>query len=84
MRVGCTKALAVILPMLAKACRFLTTPSAASAPSPSAEGGRGERCSQFLRSLGIETGGVWTFAADTDGIDGSEDKRRRGSLRLNR
>jgi len=55
MRVGCTKALAVILPMLAKGCRFLTTPSAASAPSPSAEGGRGERCSQFLRSLGMGT-----------------------------
>jgi glycerate 2-kinase len=26
-----------------------------------------------LLSLGIETGGVWAIAADTDGIDGSED-----------
>lgn len=38
-----------------------------------ADGGRGGRCSEFLLSLGIETGGVWAIAADTDGIDGSED-----------
>ena len=38
-----------------------------------AEGGRGGRCAEFLLSLGIETGGVWAIAADTDGIDGSED-----------
>jgi len=41
------------------------------------EGGRGGRCSEFLLSLGIEMGisarGVWAIAADTDGIDGSED-----------
>ena len=37
------------------------------------EGGRGGRCAEFLLSLGIETGGVWALAADTDGIDGSED-----------
>jgi hydroxypyruvate reductase len=37
------------------------------------EGGRGGRCSEFLLSLGIETGGLWAIAADTDGIDGSED-----------
>jgi hydroxypyruvate reductase len=37
------------------------------------EGGRGGRCSEFLLSLGIETGGVWAIAADTDGIDGSQD-----------
>ena len=37
-----------------------------------AEGGRGGRCAEFLLSLGIETGGVWAIAADTDGIDGSE------------
>src|SRR6185436_3708375 len=37
------------------------------------EGGRGGRCQEFLLSLGIETGGVWAIAADTDGIDGSED-----------
>jgi hydroxypyruvate reductase len=36
------------------------------------EGGRGGRCSEFLLSLGIETGGVWAIAADTDGIDGTE------------
>jgi hydroxypyruvate reductase len=36
------------------------------------EGGRGGRCTEFLLSLGIETGGVWAIAADTDGIDGSE------------
>ena len=38
----------------------------------SGEGGRGGRCAEFLLSLGIETGGVWAIAADTDGIDGSE------------
>ncbi len=38
-----------------------------------AEGGRGGRCAEFLLSLGIETGGVWAIAADTDGIDGSQD-----------
>jgi hydroxypyruvate reductase len=38
----------------------------------SGEGGRGGRCTEFLLSLGIETGGVWAIAADTDGIDGSE------------
>jgi glycerate 2-kinase len=40
------------------------------------EGGRGGRCAEFLLSLGIElddAGGVWAIAADTDGIDGSED-----------
>jgi hydroxypyruvate reductase len=37
------------------------------------EGGRGGRCQEFLLSLGIETGGVWAIACDTDGIDGSED-----------
>jgi glycerate 2-kinase len=37
------------------------------------EGGRGGRCSEFLLSLGLETGGIWAIAADTDGIDGSED-----------
>jgi glycerate 2-kinase len=36
------------------------------------EGGRGGRCAEFLLSLGIETGGVWAIAADTDGIDGTE------------
>ncbi|HJY78616.1 MAG TPA: glycerate kinase [Burkholderiales bacterium] len=36
------------------------------------EAGRGGRCCEFLLSLGIETGGVWAIAADTDGIDGSE------------
>ena len=36
------------------------------------EGGRGGRCSEFLLSLGIETGGVWAIAGDTDGIDGTE------------
>ena len=35
--------------------------------------GRGGRCAEFLLSLGIETGGVWAIACDTDGIDGSED-----------
>ena len=38
------------------------------------EGGRGGRCSEFLLSLGIELEpGVHAMAADTDGIDGSED-----------
>jgi hydroxypyruvate reductase len=37
------------------------------------DGGRGGRCAEFLLSLGIETGGVWAIACDTDGIDGSED-----------
>jgi hydroxypyruvate reductase len=37
------------------------------------EGGRGGRCSEFLLSLGIESGGIWAIAADTDGIDGTED-----------
>ena len=37
------------------------------------KGGRGGRCAEFLLSLGIETGGVWAVACDTDGIDGSED-----------
>jgi len=39
----------------------------------SGEGGRGGRCAEFLLSLGIETGGIWAIACDTDGIDGSED-----------
>jgi glycerate 2-kinase len=40
------------------------------------DGGRGGRCSEFLLSLGIELDGmadVTAIAADTDGIDGSED-----------
>ena len=40
------------------------------------EGGRGGRCSEFLLSLGIELDAmdkIWAIAADTDGIDGSED-----------
>jgi glycerate 2-kinase len=37
------------------------------------EGGRGGRCSEFLLSLGIEAPNLWAIAADTDGIDGSED-----------
>jgi glycerate 2-kinase len=37
------------------------------------EGGRGGRCAEFLLSLGIEKPDVWAIAADTDGIDGSED-----------
>jgi hypothetical protein len=37
------------------------------------KGGRGGRCAEFLLSLGIETGGVWAIACDTDGIDGLED-----------
>lgn len=38
--------------------------------------GRGGRCSEFLLSLAVELdgmGGVHAIAADTDGIDGSED-----------
>ena len=38
--------------------------------------GRGGRCAEFLLSLAIEVAGlrdVWALAADTDGIDGSED-----------
>jgi len=40
------------------------------------EGGRGGRCSEFLLALAIELEGVpsvHALAADTDGIDGSED-----------
>jgi hydroxypyruvate reductase len=40
------------------------------------EGGRGGRCAEFLLSLAVElegTGKVWAIAADTDGIDGTED-----------
>jgi glycerate 2-kinase len=39
------------------------------------EDGRGGRCSEFLLCLAIELDGipdVWAIAADTDGIDGSE------------
>lgn len=36
-------------------------------------GGRGGRCAEFLLALGIELKDVWAIAADTDGIDGSED-----------
>ncbi len=39
-------------------------------------GGRGGRCSEFLLSLALEldgTPGIEALAADTDGIDGSED-----------
>jgi glycerate 2-kinase len=38
--------------------------------------GRGGRCTEFLLSLAIDLEGlerVWAIAADTDGIDGSED-----------
>ncbi len=38
--------------------------------------GRGGRCSEFLLSLAVELDGLadtWALAADTDGIDGSED-----------
>jgi hydroxypyruvate reductase len=41
-----------------------------------AAGGRGGRCSEFMLSLAVELGGmagVHALAADTDGIDGSED-----------
>ena len=37
------------------------------------DAGRGGRCTEFLLSLGIETRGIWAIAADTDGIDGTED-----------
>jgi hydroxypyruvate reductase len=40
------------------------------------QNGRGGRCAEFLLALGIELEGVrdiWAIAADTDGIDGSED-----------
>jgi glycerate 2-kinase len=37
------------------------------------EGGRGGRCAEFLLSLGVEAGGLWAIACDTDGIDGTED-----------
>jgi glycerate 2-kinase len=40
------------------------------------EGGRGGRCTEFLLSLAVELQGMpdtWAIAADTDGIDGSED-----------
>jgi hydroxypyruvate reductase len=36
-------------------------------------GGCGGRCSEFLLSLGIEVPDIWAIAADTDGIDGSEE-----------
>jgi len=39
-------------------------------------GGRGGRCAEFLLALGLELDGapnIWAIAADTDGIDGSED-----------
>jgi hydroxypyruvate reductase len=39
----------------------------------SGDGGRGGRCAEFLLSLGLATDGVWAIAADTDGVDGSED-----------
>lgn len=39
----------------------------------SGEGGRGGRCTEFLLALGIEFGDSWAIAADTDGIDGTED-----------
>jgi len=41
-----------------------------------AEGGRGGRCGEFLLALAVELEGVadvHAIAADTDGIDGSED-----------
>ncbi len=41
-----------------------------------AERGRGGRCAEFLLALAVELEGVenvWAIAADTDGIDGSED-----------
>jgi hydroxypyruvate reductase len=40
------------------------------------QNGRGGRCAEFLLALGVELSGekdVWAIAADTDGIDGSED-----------
>src|SRR5206468_13031808 len=50
--------------------------SAASPVTVREEGGRGGRCAEFLLSLAIDLQGmekVWAMAADTDGIDGSED-----------
>ena len=41
-----------------------------------ASGGRGGRCSEFLLALALAlegTGDVWAIAADTDGVDGSQD-----------
>ncbi len=41
-----------------------------------AQGGRGGRCTEFLLSLAIELGGlpgVYAIAADTDGLDGTEE-----------
>jgi hydroxypyruvate reductase len=43
---------------------------------PGLTGGRGGRCAEFLLSLGVTLEGmdnVYALAADTDGIDGSED-----------
>lgn len=43
---------------------------------PGLTGGRGGRCAEFLLSLGVTLDGmdnVYALAADTDGIDGSED-----------
>jgi glycerate 2-kinase len=40
------------------------------------DGGRGGRCAEFLLALGVALEGasnVWGIAADTDGIDGTED-----------
>jgi glycerate 2-kinase len=37
------------------------------------EGGRGGRCTEYLLALGLEAAELWAIAADTDGIDGSED-----------
>lgn len=57
-------------------------------------GGRGGRCTEYLLSLGVEldgAAGIHAIAADTDGIDGSEDNAgallcpdslNRASLRL--
>ncbi|MCA3190300.1 MULTISPECIES: glycerate kinase [unclassified Cupriavidus] len=45
-------------------------------PSGASEAARGGRCSEFLLSLAIELDGaanIHAIAADTDGIDGSED-----------
>lgn len=43
---------------------------------PGVTGGRGGRCAEFLLSLGVtleDMGDIYALAADTDGIDGSED-----------
>ena len=43
---------------------------------PAGSSGRGGRCTEFLLSLAVELDGVpdvFALAADTDGIDGSED-----------